>query len=87
MQGRTGWHGAAVGIRPGSAGRARPYVYDRYLGSTKITTHLDHTGRCKIASGTNWSNRWTYRVSALRGMLKALSDSVEGILLNHIVIE
>ena len=27
----------------------------------KITTHLDQTGHCKTASGTNWSNRWTHR--------------------------
>ena len=28
----------------------------------KINTHLDHISRCKTASGTTWSNRWTYRL-------------------------
>ena len=36
-----------------------------YLCSMKITTHLDHIGHCKTASGTNWSNRWTYRALAI----------------------
>ena len=27
----------------------------------KVTAHLDHTSRCQTASGTSWSNRWTYR--------------------------
>ena len=36
-------------------------IYDKYPGSIKITTHLDHIRHCKAASGTNWSNRWTYR--------------------------
>ena len=31
-------------------------------GSVKYTTHLDHISHCKTASGTNWSNRLTYRV-------------------------
>jgi hypothetical protein len=31
-------------------------------GSMKITTHLDPISHCKMASGTNSSNRWTYRV-------------------------
>ena len=28
----------------------------------KITTCLRHISHCKIAFGTSWSNRWTYRV-------------------------
>ena len=40
----------------------RTSIYDKYSGSTKITTHLDYISRCKTASGTNWLNRWTYRV-------------------------
>ena len=28
----------------------------------KITTCLDHFSHCKTVSGTNWLNRWTYRV-------------------------
>ena len=40
----------------------RTGVDDKYWGSTKITTHLDHISHCKTASGTNWSNRWTHRV-------------------------
>jgi len=28
-------------------------VYDRYSGSMKITTHLDHISHCETASGTN----------------------------------
>jgi hypothetical protein len=37
-------------------------VYDKYSGSMKITTHLDHIGHCKATLGSNWSNRWMYRV-------------------------
>jgi len=37
-------------------------LYDKYSGSMKITTHLDNISHCKTASGTNWSNRWVYRV-------------------------
>ena len=33
-----------------------PLIYDRYSGSMKITTHLDHISHCK----TSWSNGWTY---------------------------
>ena len=28
----------------------------------KISTHLNHASHGKIASGSNWSNRWTYRI-------------------------
>ena len=40
---------------------------DIYSSSMKITAHLDHTSHCKRASGTNWSNRWTYRFRLNRG--------------------
>ena len=36
---------------------------DKYSGLIKIITHLDHISHCETASGTNWSNRWTYQVS------------------------
>ena len=35
----------------------RTSICDGYSGAIKITTHLDHNNRCKIVSGTNWSNR------------------------------
>ena len=37
-------------------------ICDKYSGSMKITTHLDHIGHWKTASGTTWSNSWTHRV-------------------------
>ena len=40
----------------------RTSIYDTDSGSMKITTHLDHASLCEIASGTNWSNRWTCRL-------------------------
>ena len=40
----------------------RASIRDKHSGSMKITTYLDHVGHCKTTSGTNWSNRWTYRV-------------------------
>ena len=54
--------------------RIRTSIYNKYFGTktsthldekihtTKNSTHLDHISHCNIASGTNWSNRWTYRV-------------------------
>ena len=46
-------------------GAIRDFIWtsipDNYSGLLKITTHLDHIGHCNKASGTNWSNRWTYR--------------------------
>ena len=38
----------------------RTSIYDKYLVSMQISTHLDHISNFKTASGTNWSNRWTY---------------------------
>ena len=40
----------------------RTTIHDQYSHSMKITTRLDQISDCKTASGTNWSNRWTYRV-------------------------
>ena len=40
----------------------RTSIYDKYSRPIKITTHLYHVGHCQTTSGTNWSNRWTYRV-------------------------
>ena len=40
----------------------RTSIYDKHSGATKIAAHLDHISRCKMASGTDWSNGWTYRV-------------------------
>ena len=36
--------------------------YDKYSGSMKIITRLDHISHCKTTFGANGSNRWTYRV-------------------------
>ena len=40
----------------------RTSIDDKYSGSMKITTRLDHVCHCKVASGIDWSNRRTYRV-------------------------
>ena len=40
----------------------RTSTCDKYSNPMKITTHLDYMSRWKAASGTNRSNRWTYRV-------------------------
>ena len=37
----------------------RTSIYDKYSGSMKITTRLDHISHCRTASGTDWSSRWT----------------------------
>ena len=49
-------------------------IYDKYLGSMKIATQLDHISLCQTASGTNWSNRWTYRVF----IINTRRDEIEG---------
>ena len=36
-------------------------ICDKHSASAKITTQLDHISHCKVAPGTNWSNRWTNR--------------------------
>ena len=48
-----------VCIKKISSGRV---LFDKYPGSTKIATHLDHISHCKPRSGTTWSNTWTYRI-------------------------
>jgi hypothetical protein len=35
---------------------------ERVWKTLKVTTHLHHISHCKATPGTNWSNRWTYRV-------------------------
>ena len=40
----------------------RTSVYDKYSDLMKITTRLDHISHGKTTFGTNWSNRWTYRL-------------------------
>jgi len=40
----------------------RTSIHDKYSGSTKINTHLDHISHCKTTSGTHGSNKWTHRV-------------------------
>jgi len=47
----------------------RTSVEDKYSGTTKIIKHLDHVSHCKTASGTNWSNRWTYQVLIDSGLV------------------
>ena len=37
-----------------------------YSGSIEITTYPDLIAHCKTASGTNWSNTWTYRVLIIK---------------------
>ena len=49
-------------VRPRTCNFIQTSIYEKYSGSMKITPHLDHIRHCKTASGTNWSNRWTYRV-------------------------
>jgi len=41
----------------------------------KITTRPDLTSHCKTASGTNWSNRWTYRIFKEVGCSLILPDA------------
>jgi hypothetical protein len=63
----------------------RTGIYDEYSGLMKITTHLDHISHCKTVSGTNWSNRWTYRVFIIntrRDEIGRESVFIEEVLLN-----
>ena len=43
----------------------RTNSYDKFSGSTKFTTHLDHISHGKTSPGTDWSNRCTNRVSII----------------------
>ena len=40
----------------------RTSIYEKYSGSMKIATRLDHIRNRKTASGANWSKRRTYRL-------------------------
>ena len=60
--------------RSGSPNFIRTSVYDKHSGSMEITTHLDEISRCKTASGTNWSNRWTYRVFIIKTRRDQMSE-------------
>ena len=42
--------------------RTRMYAFIECSGLIKIITHLNRSSHRKTTSGTNWSNRWTYRV-------------------------
>ena len=57
VQHRCSWHAA---WDPHSRAPLQARLFD--AGSMKITTRLDPISHCKIASGTNRSNRWTHRV-------------------------
>ena len=51
----------------GDCDLTRTSKYDEYWDSMKITTRLDRVSLRKTASGTDFSNRWTYRVSIVSG--------------------
>ena len=51
---------------PGCRNLIRISLDDKYSGSMKINTHLDHMSRCKSASVTNWSSRWIAMRSGYR---------------------
>ena len=51
----TMWNLSEANLTPTS-------IAQKYSGSMKITTYLDHASHCKTTSSTNWSNRWTCRV-------------------------
>ena len=45
----------------------------------KVTTHLDHIRHCNKASGTDWSNRWTYRVVIINTRRDYISNTGQGV--------
>ena len=49
-------------LEVGEVDLIRTSFHGKYWGSIKITTHVDHISHCRIASGKNWWNRWTYRL-------------------------
>ena len=51
-----------VPSRERRANLIRTRIYDKFSRSMKTTAHLVHISHRKTASGTNWSNRLTYRV-------------------------
>ena len=57
---------ARLRLPPTSRGLIQTTIHDKYSGSIKIATHLDHSRYRKTPSGTNWSNRWTYRFTVRR---------------------
>ena len=62
----------------------RSSVSDKYSGSMKITTHLHHISRCKRASDTNWSSRWTYRVFIINTRRDSIWNSTARKRLNYL---
>ena len=53
----------------------RTSIHYKYSGSMKTTAHMDHISHCKTTSGTDWSNRWTYRVSPYSKVYSVIYDS------------
>ena len=43
----------------------RTSIYDKFSGSTNITTHLDHITHRKASPGTHWLNSWKNRSSIM----------------------
>ena len=53
----------------------RRNIHDEYSCSIKIATRLNHISHCKAAvSGTNWSNRWTYRAFIIDARRDEVAD-------------
>ena len=46
----------------------RTIIFNKYSGWMKITSPPDQISHCKTTSGSNWSNRWTYRVSTIHSL-------------------
>ena len=44
-------------------------MYDKFSGSRKVATHLDHISHCEVKSGENWWNDWAYRMSIINTRL------------------
>ena len=57
---RPGRPGGQSELLTASRSRAGPNIHDKNSGPIKITAQLHHISHCKTATGTNWSNRWTY---------------------------
>ena len=52
----------------------------QYSGSIRPTTHMDSFSRCITASGTNCSNRWTYRLCIMKNLPRGCSRRVRAAL-------
>ena len=50
-------------------------ICDKYSGSMKIASRLDLNSHYKTASGTNRSNRWTYRVFITNTCRKEIGEA------------